>query len=151
MEASLPPVSTSIITTLCRLDSLLGVFWQNEGLDFLTKTQPFFVKQLLFELYLNISKSSEIEARLGYLHIQLEVTRCYRHSSRSWAFRRPILIIVIYLSTVIFCWSTVNSRWPSTSIFSPIHPSSPPSCPCRKRMYNGLPIEFVISWGSIIS
>lgn len=39
--------STSIITSLCRLDSLSGVSWQKEGLDFLTKIQPFFVKQLL--------------------------------------------------------------------------------------------------------
>ena len=44
-------VSTSIITSLCRLDSFLGVSWQKEGLDFLTKIQPFFVKQLL--LYFN--------------------------------------------------------------------------------------------------
>ena len=39
-------VSTSIITSLCRLDSFLGVSRQNEGLDFLTKTQPFFVNQI---------------------------------------------------------------------------------------------------------
>ena len=44
-------VSTSIITSLCRLDSFLGVSRQKEGLDFLTKIQPFFVKQLL--LYFN--------------------------------------------------------------------------------------------------
>jgi len=46
-------VSTSIITSLCRLDSLLGVSRQKEGLDFLTKIQPFFVK-LLFLNYIYI-------------------------------------------------------------------------------------------------
>ena len=46
-------VSTSIITSLCRLDSFLGVSRQKEGLDFLTKIQPFLVK-LLFLNYIYI-------------------------------------------------------------------------------------------------
>ena len=35
------------------LDPLSGVSWQKEGLDFLPKTQPFFLKQLfLYFIYI---------------------------------------------------------------------------------------------------